>query len=405
MILNEGGNVFANATPFDHKDVPAILKVVNDALHDTGIQAIPVGSAATPKEGKKSGDMDVIVDEQAVLEYFKAKDAKSARKALNDYIQQQGLETAQSGINVHVNVPVDNEHHQVDIMVTANAPKVAKFHTHDIPAGSPYKGVNKQLILSMLAKQKGYMWSAWQGLFDRKEGGKKGNFVSDELDTIANVLLGQGTGAKDLGSVESILRALPPEIAEPLLDRARQDPNWVEVKQEGLERIKQLAGLKEDQVQDLGNGVRKVTKPDGSYEISDGSGTKVYNAQGKLIKTLSPNFAGVGKSTDHETGDTTTSYSAGPMNVTQKVDAKGNPIKTSSNYDLGVAKVDTELDHKSGIRSNAVTTPGMDPNALLPTSSIAAAKGVDPKKFAKFQRQNPAATEELDAMLRIARLR
>lgn len=229
MILLEGGNVFANATPFDHKDVPAILKTVNSALAGTGITAIPVGSAATPTPGKQSGDMDVIVDEQAVLNYFKAKDAKTGRKALNDYISGKGLETAQSGINVHVNVPVGEEHHQVDIMVSANAEKVSKFHTHDIPAGSPYKGVNKQLIMAILAKQKGYMWSAWQGLFSRTPEGKKGDLVADNLDDVAKTLFGPNGSAKDLGSVEAILAALPKDEAATLLDRAKQDPNWKEV--------------------------------------------------------------------------------------------------------------------------------------------------------------------------------
>jgi hypothetical protein len=232
MILNEGGNVFADAVPFDHKDVSKILKTIQGALDGTGIQAIPVGSAATPRPGKTSGDMDVIVDEKSVLDFFNAKDAKSGRKALNDFIAKKGLETAQSGINVHVRVPVGQEAHQVDIMVTPKAATVAKFHTHDIPQGSPYKGVNKQLTLAILAKSKGYMWSAWQGLFDRNPEGKKGEFVTDDLDSIAQILLGNERTAKDLGSVESILKALPPEQATELLDRARQDPNWKEVKQE-----------------------------------------------------------------------------------------------------------------------------------------------------------------------------
>ena len=42
MILNEGGNVFADAVPFDHKDVPAILKTINGTLQGTGITVIPV---------------------------------------------------------------------------------------------------------------------------------------------------------------------------------------------------------------------------------------------------------------------------------------------------------------------------------------------------------------------------
>jgi hypothetical protein len=232
MILNEGGNVFANATPFDHKDVPAILKTVNSALRGTGIEVIPVGSAATPRPGKKSGDMDVLADEGAVMHYFKAKDAKTARRALNDYIKSKHLETAQTGINVHVNVPVGQEHHQVDIMVTAKAHKIAKFHTHDIPAGSPYKGVNKQLLMAFLAKDKGYMWSAWQGLFARDPAtGKKADFVTDDLAKIAEILTGRAEPAV-LGSVESILAALPQQQATELLARGKADPNWTEVKQE-----------------------------------------------------------------------------------------------------------------------------------------------------------------------------
>jgi hypothetical protein len=232
MILTEGGNVFANATPFDHKDVPAILKTVNSALRGTGIEVIPVGSAATPRPGKQSGDMDVLADEGAVMHYFKAKDAKTARKALNDYIKGKGLETAQTGINVHVNVPVGSEHHQVDIMVTANALQVAKFHTHSIPQGSPYKGVNKQLLMAFLAKDKGYMWSAWQGLFARDpETGKKADFVTDDLAKIAEILTGRAD-ATVLGSVESILAALPQQQAAELLARGKADPNWKEVKQE-----------------------------------------------------------------------------------------------------------------------------------------------------------------------------
>ena len=231
MILNEGGNVFANAVPFDHKDVPAILKTVNSALRGTGIEVIPVGSAASPVQGKKSGDMDVLADEAAVMHYFKAKDAKTARKALNDYIKAKGLDTAQTGINVHVNVPVGSEHHQVDIMVTANANQVAKFHTHNIPQGSPYKGVNKQLLMAFLAKDKGYMWSAWQGLFARDAAGKKADFVTDDLSKIAEILTGRAD-ATVLGSVESILAALPQQQAAELLARGKADPNWKEVKQE-----------------------------------------------------------------------------------------------------------------------------------------------------------------------------
>ena len=123
--------------------------------------------------------------------------------------------------------------------------------------------------------------------------------------------------------------------------------------------------------------------------------------------TVSPRFAGV-QQTKHDDGSQTTNYQAGPMDVTNKVDAQGKPITSRAKYDLGIAKVDSELDHRSGIRSNAIDTPGMDPNELLPTADIAASRGVDPKKFAAFQQQNPSAVREspeLTAMLKIAGLR
>lgn len=247
MILNEGGNVFPDVTPFDHAQVPEILKTVQRALSSADINVIPVGSAATPRPGKKSGDMDVIADEERVLKYFKAKDAKAARKALSDFISAQGLQTAQTGINVHVRVPVGTEAHQVDIMITPKAERIAKFHTHDIPEKSPFKGVNKQLMLAILAKQKGYMWSAWQGLFARDEKGKKADFISDDLDEIAVLLLGPRATSKNLGSVEAILQSLPNEQAASLLARAEQDPNWVVKKpsNEAIDRMRQLAGLAE----------------------------------------------------------------------------------------------------------------------------------------------------------------
>jgi hypothetical protein len=123
-VLKEGGNVFSDVGPFQHEVIGDILAVVNDALSGTGIQVIPVGSGATPTPGKQSGDLDVMVDEKAVMDYFKSKDAKSARKELKDFIAAKGLEAAQTGINVHVRVPVGGNAHQVDIMVSPNAERI-----------------------------------------------------------------------------------------------------------------------------------------------------------------------------------------------------------------------------------------------------------------------------------------
>jgi len=84
-------------------------------------------------------------------------------------------------------------------------------------------------MLAIYAKEKGYMWSAWQGLFARNAEGKKGDFVSDDLDEIAKTLFGPKADSHTLGSVESMLKALPSNKADELLQKAKADPNWKEV--------------------------------------------------------------------------------------------------------------------------------------------------------------------------------
>lgn len=130
---------------------------------------------------------------------------------------------------------------------------------------------------------------------------------------------------------------------------------------------------------------------------------------------VSPRFAGL-QQTKHTDGSVSTNYSAGPMDITQKVDASGKPIHTKGKYDVGIGTLGAEQDHVTGIKTGTATPRGdfatqQDAtdaaNAMMPTSSIAAGRGVDPKKFAAFQKKNPAATESSDliSMLRIAGLR
>jgi hypothetical protein len=230
-VILEGGNMFTDASQFDQKYAKNIVDTVNNALAKTGIHVIAVGSGATPTAGKMSGDFDVMADEEDVKNYFNVPDAKSARKALNDYLHSLGFDTAQSGINVHILVPLpDGTKAQTDIMVTPQAETISKFHIHAIPQGSPYKGKNKILLMTLLAKQQGMLWSPWQGLFKRDESGKKGDFISNDIDQVAKTLLGARASGKDLSSVESILAAMPQDQAQRILTDIRNDPNWEEKK-------------------------------------------------------------------------------------------------------------------------------------------------------------------------------
>ena len=229
--VKEGGNIFPDSISFDHKMIPYIMKSINNVLTKTGSTAIPIGSGATPTPGKVSGDLDMIVDMDQLKQHFNMEDQKDPviRKKLRQVFDLAGFNTGQSGTSVHVEVPMDDHTHQVDIMVVPNAQNAAQFHTHSIPQGSKFKGVNKMITLAKLAKNQNMLWSPYQGLFSRDANGKKADLVTDNIDQVAKTLLGPNASGKDIGSVESIIAALGKEKGDALLADLRSDPNWKEL--------------------------------------------------------------------------------------------------------------------------------------------------------------------------------
>lgn len=246
MKLHEGGNVFSDAVSFDQKDIPSILKPINAVLSDLKVKALPIGSGATPTPGKISGDLDIIVDANALSDFFQTTDIKDVRKRLRDLFDRSGLQTAQSGVSVHVRSPVGNSAHQVDIMVVPNAETAQKFHVHDIPKGSQYKGVHKQIAISYLARKNGLLWSPYEGLWTRGPDGKKNKFYTSDVDKIAKTLLGSAATSSDLGSIESIAKALPDggkEMFSDLENDAEFVRKRVKVESKELSRLRYLSGI------------------------------------------------------------------------------------------------------------------------------------------------------------------
>lgn len=225
--IKEGGNIFPNSVSFDHAKIPALMKAINNVLAKTGSKAIPIGSGATPTKGKISGDLDMIVDMDQLKQHFNMEDQKDPviRKKLRQVFDLAGFNTGQSGTSVHVEVPDGNETHQIDIMVVPNAETASKFHTHSIPQGSKFKGVNKMIALAKLAKDKDMKWSPYKGLLNRETD----ELISNNLDDIAKRLLSPNASGKDLGSVESIMAALGKEAGDALLADLRSGANWKEL--------------------------------------------------------------------------------------------------------------------------------------------------------------------------------
>jgi len=275
MILSEGGNIWPESEDYEQtpENIAAIKNAAEAVLSEIGVELFLIGSGANPKakvytedelgksvyigdyyynsrmfkptkEGKelghnsgelppdakvvpkKSGDLDLMGEIDTVANFFNEQDPKKIRAALAQYLEQQGIQTYRAGVTVHVLVPVGDKFYQVDIKAIKKAGKVSKFHHHDLPPGSPYKGVNKQMMMNTLATMKGFLWSPDEGLYQRDAAGKKGDLLTDDLDEIAEYLLGVKDGSL-LGSVESIMDAIPdPQTRQAVFDKAKASASW-----------------------------------------------------------------------------------------------------------------------------------------------------------------------------------
>lgn len=248
----EGGNIWPESEEFDQAIAGKLANLTNKYLDGSGAVAYLIGSAATPTPGKMSGDLDVMIDLDNIMQTFSVEDPKEARIALEKFLQEKGLATKRTGVTVHILLPAGGKFYQVDIKAVRNAERVQKFHTHNLPKGSPYKGVHKQLIMNALASSQGMLWSPDEGLYARDANGKKANLLSDDLDDIAKFLLGKHAAAQDLGSVESILNAIPnEERRNEILSMASKGSSWLSVPPQQVNEAGPAVGRKYQHIEDL----------------------------------------------------------------------------------------------------------------------------------------------------------
>jgi hypothetical protein len=223
-----GGNVFKDVEPFDHNKVELIKSAIFPVLDKLRVAAFPIGSTARPTPGHISGDYDVLVDERPLASSLKETNPKKLRKLLSDKFVEAGFETALNAISVHVRVPDGDHAYQVDVSVVAYARQISEFHIHTIPEGSPYKGTNKHIALCYLARKQNLLWSCFQGLYSRDENGKRGDLITLYSEQVSYVLLGANSTSASLGSLESILAALPKDEADAMMEVIVDDPKWKE---------------------------------------------------------------------------------------------------------------------------------------------------------------------------------
>ena len=226
MMLNEGGNVFKqdDTTPITQRiataDVQPTIDWLNstfgfkfvdeDMLGTTGKKNKPDGSF----EENSSGDIDLNVDSREL-----PKEEIIAK--LTAWCQKQGIPdleimnkgrtftqgwVANAGLQVHFRTPirgdVKNGFVQTDFMLTDN-PALQRGAKRG--GTETFTGADRAVLLSSLARGRGYKFSPTKGVVDPNNGDA---VVANDWDEIAEILLGKGAREADTHTVEQMLAKL-----------------------------------------------------------------------------------------------------------------------------------------------------------------------------------------------------
>jgi len=204
--LLEGGNVFKTKTGeprtqrINRQDVPATINWIEQV---TGIEFPRDRWLGSTGKKPTSGDLDLAVDLNEVSK-------EQLAGILTQFVQSQGLdprEYVSKRGEVHLRTPIGGDANrgfvQTDFMFFPNLDWGGFFYSGG--EDSEYKGMNRNVLMSSIAKQLGLKVGA-NGMFSR---------ATNELvrggmdpDYVASVLLGRGATRDNLKNVESIYAAL-----------------------------------------------------------------------------------------------------------------------------------------------------------------------------------------------------
>jgi len=212
--LLEGGNVFKGprgeplTQRINRQDVPATVQWIEqvtglDFTSEVGEDGIPTRWLGSTGKAPSSGDLDLAVDLNEISK-------EQLAGILSQFVQSQALDPREYVVKkgeVHLKTPIAGDANrgfvQTDFMFFPNLDWGQFFYGGG--TDSAYKGMNRNVLMSSIAKQLGLRVGA-NGMFSRAtnqlvQGGM-------DPDYVASVLLGSGATRANLKNVESIYAAL-----------------------------------------------------------------------------------------------------------------------------------------------------------------------------------------------------
>ena len=206
--------IFDNVSPVLADDVSPLIKEVQYLI---GLDVYVIGSAANPKKEHK--DIDVLASIDRCRQIFGSKTDREARKMLREHVGSYGIDSRIQGVSVHIRIPWNNKHHQIDVMLATDIETIKFYHIHNIPRNSRFKGKHRHMLLNYLASGHGYKWSPYKGIIDNAN-----NMIANNPDDVSRLLLGETASHVDILNAETILA----KISNPddVLDCMAKNPYW-----------------------------------------------------------------------------------------------------------------------------------------------------------------------------------
>jgi len=202
--LLEGGNVFKDSDGkpltgrINQSDVPATVAWLEQV---TGLEFPRARWLGSTGKAPTSGDMDLAVDVNEI-----SKDQLAAK--LMQWIASHKLPPAEwikKGGEVHLRTPIQGRpelgYVQTDFMFFPNLDWGTFYYNQG--AGSAYKGMNRAVLMSSLAKHHGLKLGA-NGVFSRTSN----ELITMDADEAARMILGPRATRDNLSTVETIFAAL-----------------------------------------------------------------------------------------------------------------------------------------------------------------------------------------------------
>lgn len=189
------GKLFSDTAILDSTRMKQTSEKVSIIFRRWNVKLYPIGN--TNESCHSTKDLDFLVNVHELAKYFDCL-PDQAKRTFAARLRDFGFITRVNANIVHASVPVFEGLNtlvefraQVDFILCEYPEEIRHFHTYvnsDLSKPHKYKSRHRHIILARRAKERGYLWSPFQGLFARKDG-KKAEFVCRDYETVGKLVL------------------------------------------------------------------------------------------------------------------------------------------------------------------------------------------------------------------------